>query len=46
MNLQLFQVVFNHAQNNNIPWSRHHLYGNAASEASGKAKLTVVPAEA
>ena len=41
--LQLFQVVFSHAQNNNIPWSRHHLYNNATSEANGKTRLTVVP---
>ena len=26
--LQLFQVVFTHAQNNQIPWSRAHLYAN------------------
>ena len=43
--LQLFQVVFSHAQNNNIPWSRHHLYNDATSEDNGKAKLTVVPAK-
>jgi len=25
-NLQLFQVVFSHARNNELPWSRAHLY--------------------
>jgi len=44
--LQLFQVVFNHAQNNNIPWSRHHIYDDTARDINGKAKLTVVPTEA
>src|SRR5690606_28097517 len=24
--LQLFQVVFSHAQNNAVPWTREHLY--------------------
>jgi len=42
--LQLFQVVFNHAENNNIAWSRHHIY-DTANKNSGKAKLTVVPSE-
>jgi len=42
--LQLFQVVFNHAENNNIAWSRHHIY-DAANTNSSEARLTVVPAE-
>lgn len=41
--LQLFQVVFSHTENNNIPWSRLHIYD--ADHAPNKFKLTVVPAE-
>ena len=44
--LQLFQVVFSHAQNNELPWSRHHVYEAGAGEAGAKAKLTVVASEA
>ncbi|MFO1435460.1 MAG: cyclopropane-fatty-acyl-phospholipid synthase family protein [Gammaproteobacteria bacterium] len=28
--LQLFQVVFTHEENNDLPWSRQHLYRDAA----------------
>lgn len=42
--LHLFQVVFSHAENNDIPWSRHHVY-DAESRTAGKAKLTVVPSD-
>ena len=42
--LQLFQVVFNHSDYNNIPWSRHHLYGRDV-RASGKSRLAVVPSD-
>ena len=35
--LQLFQVVFSRAQNNNIPWSREHLYLDAAGK-TGKSE--------
>jgi len=31
-NLQLFQVVFSHARNNELPWSRAHLYIEDASQ--------------
>ena len=31
-NLQLFQVVFTHAGNNDLPWSRAHLYTEAANQ--------------
>ena len=31
--LQLFQVVFSSAQNNQLPWSRSHLYTDNASRA-------------
>ncbi len=39
--LQLFQVVFSHTENNNIPWSRLHVYD--ADYAPNQFKLTVVP---
>jgi len=42
--LQLFQVVFNHSEYNNIPWSRHHQYDQDA-RASGKIRLAVVPSD-
>ncbi len=42
--LHLFQVVFGHAENNDIPRSRHHVY-DAENKATGKAKLTVVPSD-
>ena len=32
--LQLFQVVFSRAQNNQLPWSRAHLYAQAAPQAT------------
>jgi cyclopropane-fatty-acyl-phospholipid synthase len=37
--LQLFQVVFARDSNNELPWSRAHLYTNAG----GKSGLTLVP---
>ena len=37
--LQLFQVVFARAENNELPWSRAHLYTNEGSRAG----LTIVP---
>jgi len=33
--LQLFQVVFTHAENNQLPWSRAHLYAAPATETGG-----------
>ena len=42
--LQLFQVVFNHSENNNIPWSRHHVYDEDIRTA-GKTKLSVVASD-
>jgi len=41
--LQLYQVVFNHARNNDIPWSRHYMYAADVSRPDGKTRLTVVP---
>jgi cyclopropane-fatty-acyl-phospholipid synthase len=35
-NLQLFQVVFTHAENNELPWSRAHLYIEDASQESAQ----------
>ncbi len=35
-NLQLFQVVFSHARNNELPWSRAHLYIEDASQESAQ----------
>jgi cyclopropane-fatty-acyl-phospholipid synthase len=43
--LHLFQVVFSHAENNNVPWSRHYMY-DSGNKTAGKAKLTVVSSEA
>jgi len=43
--LQLFQVVFKHTANNNIPWSRQYLYDREKAKASSKARLSVVPVE-
>ena len=31
-NLQLFQVVFTHAENNELPWSRAHLYAEITEQ--------------
>ncbi|HEB82984.1 MAG TPA: class I SAM-dependent methyltransferase [Gammaproteobacteria bacterium] len=42
--LQLYQVVFYHAANNNIPGTRRYLYDGVAPY-TGKAKLTVVSKE-
>ena len=33
--LQLFQVVFTHAENNQLPWSRAHLYAAPVTETGG-----------
>jgi cyclopropane-fatty-acyl-phospholipid synthase len=43
--LQLYQVVFSHARNNNVPWSRHYIYHQTSGKAPGKTKLTVVPSD-
>jgi cyclopropane-fatty-acyl-phospholipid synthase len=43
--LHLFQVVFNKVENNNIPWSRQHLYDNDTHRAAGKVNLAIVPSE-
>ena len=43
--LQLFQVVFSHAKNNNVPRSRHYVYETDTNKATGKAKLSVVSSE-
>jgi len=29
--LQLFQVVFNRSANNDVPWTREHLYSQATA---------------
>jgi len=42
--LQLYQVVFNHTEYNNIPWSRHHLY-EMDVRTTGKTKLAVVSSD-
>ena len=42
--LQLFQVVFNHAENNNIPWSRHYMY-DMDNSAVGKTNPPVVSSD-
>ena len=42
--LQLYQVVFNHTEYNNLPWSRHHLYDMDA-RTTGKTKLAVVSSD-
>jgi cyclopropane-fatty-acyl-phospholipid synthase len=41
--LQLYQVVFTHAMNNDIPWSRHYMYDPVIERPHGKTRLTVVP---
>ncbi len=43
--LHLFQLVFTHATNNDVPWSRHHIYDGEKNVVTGKAKLTVVSSE-
>lgn len=40
--LQLYQVVFSRSTNNNLPWSRAHLYGKASEV---RLKLSLVPEE-
>ena len=35
-NLQLFQVVFSHAENNELPWSRAHLYFEDAGQETAQ----------
>jgi len=42
--LQLYQVVFNHAEYNTLPWSRHHLY-DMDVRTTGKTKLAVVSSD-
>lgn len=44
--LQLFQVVFSQAENNQLPWSRHHIYENEAAKNIGRESLTVVASDA
>lgn len=43
--LQLFQVVFSHAKNKNVPRSRHYIYDADINKTTGKAKLSVVSSE-
>jgi len=43
--LQLYQVVFHHAESHNVPWSRHYIYDTDKSKTAGKAKLSVVHSE-
>ena len=43
--LQLFQVVFSHSENNEITWSRQHIYDFDHGDKDARAKLSVVPAE-
>ena len=40
--LQLYQVVFSRSSNNNLAWSRSHLYSNASEV---RLKLSLVPEE-
>lgn len=40
--LQLYQVVFTRSINNNVPWSREHLYGKPSEV---RLKLSLVPEE-
>jgi len=42
--LQLFQFIFSHTENNNIPWSRLHVYD--ADYADNQFKLTITSPEA
>ena len=37
--LQLFQVVFSRKRNNELPWSRHHIYQNKADKAAARPEL-------
>jgi cyclopropane-fatty-acyl-phospholipid synthase len=43
--LQLFQIVFNKVENNNIPWSRHHIYEADSHKTAAKVNLSVVSYE-
>jgi cyclopropane-fatty-acyl-phospholipid synthase len=43
--LQLFQVVFSHAVNNNVPQSRHYIYDAKQAGNDGTADLKVVTAK-
>lgn len=43
--LQLFQVVFGHVENNDIAWSRQHVYEFEHDRKGDKARLSVVPSE-
>jgi len=40
--LQLFQVVFSRARNNELPWSRAHLYPDKCSQSSSRQELADV----
>ncbi|MFZ9039437.1 MAG: class I SAM-dependent methyltransferase [Gammaproteobacteria bacterium] len=37
--LQLFQVVFSRKRNNELPWSRHHLYRDQGDEKTSRPEL-------
>lgn len=37
--LQLFQVVFSRKRNNELPWSRHHIYRDKADKAASRPEL-------
>ncbi len=37
--LQLFQVVFSRSRNNELPWSRDHLYQSKSDKVAAKAEL-------
>ena len=41
--LQLYQVVFTRSTNNELPWSRKHLYSNAGDS---KVRLSIVQGDA
>ena len=43
--LQLFQVMFGHVENNDIPWSRQHVYELERNKTAIKTKLTIVTSE-
>ena len=40
--LQLFQVVFSRKRNNELPWSRHHIYQGKADKAAAGPELVDV----
>jgi len=43
--LQLFQVVFSHPDNKNIPWSRQYMYDSESQQTTDTMKLSVIPTD-